>query len=270
MLTPISSSSSSIKKSTSGSNALPGISGSLFGSRSSLIIIVFLAFLVLFWTLSTHIVFSFQASDSGISADVAKVQKLYDETRAMMKDLVGCSNASNMVKSLNTNAFYESEINILKKEKIDFEQKFSDCVVEKHKLTNELQVAGHSTALINQEEGVKSDGGNALKKTNSNDNSNSNNDKWLVVGIPTVSRPNNEDYLLSTLRSIANQLPSDKNNLLYHNILIAVIHVKPGEKHKRYEEAKEIFADNPYFLFEELNDNEVYPDMKKGATIENG
>jgi hypothetical protein len=155
------------------------------GSSSSLLILLVLASLLVFWSFSTHFVLSFQQSDV-ISADVAKVQSLYEDTRQMMRELVSCSNSSSssMLKSLNSNAFFESEINKLKVEKIDFEQKFSDCLLEKHRITDELANSGHSNSEVSRTDIALAS--SQIIPPPSNSNSNSVNDKWLVVGIPTV------------------------------------------------------------------------------------
>ena len=80
--------------------------------------------------------------------------------------------------------------------------------------------------------------------------------KWLVIGIPTVPRPNQEDYLLTTLARIHEQLPLSQSDLLYHQILVHIVHIKTKEKmnlqHARFEEARLKYADSPYFRFTEI------------------
>jgi len=77
--------------------------------------------------------------------------------------------------------------------------------------------------------------------------------KWLVIGIPTVGRKNNEDYLLTSLATIAEQLPIDSSDLLYHKILLVIVNMQ-GVGHTRFEEAKTIYTSianpkSPYFFF---------------------
>ena len=81
-----------------------------------------------------------------------------------------------------------------------------------------------------------------IKHGNSNDKSN--NKYWLIIGIPTVSRRNHEDYLITALHDIASQLPSDPTDLLYGHVLVIIgnlQHQKAGE-HSRFEDAKALFG----------------------------
>lgn len=79
--------------------------------------------------------------------------------------------------------------------------------------------------------------------------------KWLVIGIPTVSRPNNEDYLMQTLVSISNQLPSDPKDLLFARVLVVIVKLNDAS-HLRYDEAKAIFtsSDNSKSIYFEFHD----------------
>mmetsp|Transcript_9703 Transcript_9703/g.14624 ORF Transcript_9703/g.14624 Transcript_9703/m.14624 type:complete len:415 (-) Transcript_9703:104-1348(-) len=83
-------------------------------------------------------------------------------------------------------------------------------------------------------------------------------DKWLVIGIPTIGRRNNEDYLLTSLRAIAAQLPSSPSDLLYGKVLVVVVSMAPSpDAHKRYLEAKAEFtaAHNPKRIYFEFHDH---------------
>lgn len=81
--------------------------------------------------------------------------------------------------------------------------------------------------------------------------------KWLVIGMPTVPRPNDEDYLLTSLNRINEQLPSAPDDLLHLRILVHVVYIKAADnvkpRHTRFDEAKERFAQSPYFKFSELS-----------------
>ena len=112
-----------------------------------------------------------------------------------------------------------------------------------------------------------------LNNANANNNDNSSHEskkKWLVVGIPTVSRQHSEDYLLRTLASINHQLPLDPLDIMYNQILFIVVNVQ-GVGHDRFEEAKLLYSDkkNPtkiYYEFITLKDSEMLKDVKDGAT----
>ena len=66
-------------------------------------------------------------------------------------------------------------------------------------------------------------------------------DTWLFIGIPTVARAENQDYLLQTLASIRHQLPTDANDLLFRRVKVLVLNVE-GPSHKRFYEAQTMFA----------------------------
>ena len=62
---------------------------------------------------------------------------------------------------------------------------------------------------------------------------------WLAVGIPTIARREDEDYLLRTLESYYVQLPSSPSDPLWGRIKIVVMnnHLE-GERHAVYEQAE--------------------------------
>ena len=83
--------------------------------------------------------------------------------------------------------------------------------------------------------------------------------KYLVIGIPTVARTGNEDYLLRALGAIAKQLPTDPSHELYNKILIVVVNAMPaGLLHARFEEAKKQYSESAvyknYFTFSVLEE----------------
>lgn len=101
--------------------------------------------------------------------------------------------------------------------------------------------------------------------------------KWLVIGIPTVARPNNEDYLLKTLAAMAAQFPDNPSDLYYHQVLVVVVNVQSPElnpnPHTRFEEARALYAPTAghpkahYFKFIQADPHEVSLslDLKKNA-----
>ncbi|RYY82715.1 hypothetical protein EON63_12825 [archaeon] len=93
--------------------------------------------------------------------------------------------------------------------------------------------------------------------------------KWLVVGIPTVARPHNEDYLLQTLASFASQLPSYIHDEWYGSIIIHILNFQSvynkDIQHIVYDKALEHYThpSNPlrmYFKFTTVQTHEVPPD----------
>jgi hypothetical protein len=97
---------------------------------------------------------------------------------------------------------------------------------------------------------------------------------WLAIGIPTISRRNQEDYLLQSLDALIHQLPSDPSDLFYGNILIIVVNLQPNPlDHLRYQEAKALYT-NPshpksiYFEFHDhaSPDQNPYPNRHDSGT----
>jgi hypothetical protein len=92
--------------------------------------------------------------------------------------------------------------------------------------------------------------------------------------MPSVARPNNEDYLLRTLHSIADQLSADPADLMYGKVLVVVVKLQESE-HARYEEAKRHFGspDYPksiYFEFQDTPEKDVDPFPELSKTKDRG
>ena len=72
---------------------------------------------------------------------------------------------------------------------------------------------------------------------------------WLAVGLPTVPRLNDEDYLGTTLNAFERELfPAE--SLLAGAVGVFVVNVH-GAGHKRFDEARERFSTNAAFRFSE-------------------
>ncbi len=52
---------------------------------------------------------------------------------------------------------------------------------------------------------------------------------WLAVGIPTVPRHNDTDYLSSTLEYLLSELPSDSTDPLFDKVRVVVMNNSPGQ-----------------------------------------
>lgn len=74
---------------------------------------------------------------------------------------------------------------------------------------------------------------------------------WLAIGIPTIPRPNNENYLILTLRSITKELPTDTSDPHFGTVAIFVVNMH-GHGHEVFFRAQGIFAQGiyaPYMQF---------------------
>ena len=52
---------------------------------------------------------------------------------------------------------------------------------------------------------------------------------WLVIGIPTVPRRNDTDYLTPTLASVLDELPLNPGDSLYNRVKIIVMNNRPND-----------------------------------------
>lgn len=141
----------------------------------------------------------------------------------------------------------------LKEKSIELRHALDQCEVQKleamaeahkYKTSNSISSGGVSTIVSHS----------PIPKTHSNKHP----DKWLVIGIPTVQRANNEDYLLKTLRAMSEQLPLSPSDLLYGKITISVVNVQDNPStHTRYYEAKKEFqkAHDPRAIYFEFHDS---------------
>lgn len=121
------------------------------------------------------------------------------------------------------------------------------------KLENEIKhLKNKNEIIIKQFENEKKEIENNCKLKHDN-----NNNKWLTIGIPTIGRRNNEDYLLQTLSSLVDQLPSEPTDLFYNNVLIVVVNLQTNPlEHQRYQEAKKLYSNpsNPKSIYFEFHD----------------
>ena len=176
------------------------------------------------------------------AASVMHVQKLLDETKILLKDI----NAANVTLNQETlhdlseigherNAVAE-ELSAIKHTSLNTQEKLHTCEIERaeeaHKWEGwDLEKKALLTRATDAEKG--SSNSNSVDVSDNHHNSidiappasqgHTNNKKyWLTIGIPTVSRAENQDYLLQTLASIRQQLPADPDDLLYHRIRVIV------------------------------------------------
>lgn len=60
---------------------------------------------------------------------------------------------------------------------------------------------------------------------------------WLAIGIPTVPRHNDTDYLTATLGYLFSELPSDSTDPLFDKVRVIVMNNKPGQ-HPVYDKVQ--------------------------------
>lgn len=71
---------------------------------------------------------------------------------------------------------------------------------------------------------------------------------WLIIGIPTVPRKNNLDYLTPTIESILLEIPQDPSHPLYDQVVVAIMNHSPGV-HPQFYELQKKYAnpDSPHY-----------------------
>ena len=91
--------------------------------------------------------------------------------------------------------------------------------------------------------------------------------RWMTIGIPTVARVHNEDYLLKTLSALEQEFTSNPADLMYTQVQVLVVNIQ-GKGHSRFEEAIKKYgpgSNHPkaaYFEFMTLTPAEqASPDM---------
>jgi hypothetical protein len=80
--------------------------------------------------------------------------------------------------------------------------------------------------------------------------------RWLTIGIPTVPRKGNPDYLSQTVDAIINQLPTRADDPFYAKVMVVILNNRPKQQHIIFDEVKRRVESSPhhiYFKFEEAS-----------------
>jgi hypothetical protein len=127
------------------------------------------------------------------------------------------------------NKDYREEIKTLKKENKKLKKNnFKNQKIEK----NDCKIKENKENII--EENIKE---NKIEEK-----------KWLIIGIPTVPRTGDPDYLLKTLNAIDKSITKEKEDPFFNKIKIVIINHKP-KQHKIFNTAKEKYKKNKSFEF---------------------
>lgn len=105
--------------------------------------------------------------------------------------------------------------------------------------------------------------------------------KWLAIGIPTVARTHDEDYLMKSIDAIADQLPADPSDLLYNKVIIHIINMQvnanPNHRHIIFDQVRSKYSSpnnikSQYFIFTEIEASDILPDLKQNtnAVLDHG
>ena len=97
--------------------------------------------------------------------------------------------------------------------------------------------------------------------------------RWLTIGIPTVPRKGNPDYLSQTVDAIISQLPTRQDDPFYAKVMVVVLNNRPRQ-HVVFDDVKKRVENGPYnfyFKFEEVSiqDSDNVKNPEHDANIPN-
>ena len=216
------------------------------------------------------------------SNDHKYMKKLLQEATVMLQELKTFNSSSSLLTSSSSSE--EASSNLRKKFEIERQTIQSDVsklkiLIEKlegNLNTCELHMGSAMTELSTCERDLKESVSHHLPKPEHavtvtaplmGTSAEKSNGYWLVIGIPTVSRQNNEDYLLKSLQAIHEQL-SLSSSIFHNNVLIVLVNIE-GNTHSRFYEAQSLYGKYKYFEFFTLNSSEELADPKVGANAHN-
>ncbi len=209
------------------------------------------------------------------------IQDLIDQTNSLLNEVIHANltlstEAVQEIKRLNKDKhFIQKDIKDVLEELRHTEDNYARCINEKYKLSAELD--GCKNIVSSAEQVSDPTPHVSLKETASRAHADGA-EKWLVVGMPTVSRLHGEEYLLSALEMLAQQLPDDPADLLYGRVLVNVVNVQLNtadrdKPHSVFEKARRLYAaPHPkavHFEFGDITAEEILPDPVPGATAQN-
>lgn len=243
----------------------------------AIFLIGFIVFGLVLLTVSQRLIIS--QSDKSVTNQhsIKKVEALFDETTALIKEILSY-NQSNLQAAervrhdmLLLNQDHHNvlkELHYVKKTTLQTENDLAMCIHTNSKYVTEKLICEEKLMNITLATPTLNNPVRPLLQEPSNPTISSK--KWLVIGIPTVRRPNHEDYLLKVLSSISHQLPDDPSDIFYGQVLIVIVNLQQGgDDHTRYKEAKARYGASVYFKFVDYSPDMQLPDPVTGATSEN-
>lgn len=198
---------------------------------------------------------TFSSSQYTTKDQTIHLHKLLAETKKLLDDVMHSNitidvNIERDVKRLSIER--ESLESGMKKNHLSASEeqiKSAECIADKHRIKTALDSCNQLLPTISEGDNI-------------------NLDRWLVIGIPTIARAHNEDYLLKSLATLAVQLPVSKSDLMYGQVLMVVVNMQGAESgpHQRYEEAKLLYSQtkekpNPRGIYFEFIDNKDIKDI---------
>jgi N-Acetylglucosaminyltransferase-IV (GnT-IV) conserved region len=216
------------------------------------------------------------------------LKKLLSETTNLLHDVANANFTMNAdilrdIKTLNRERKgVQADMTKLQLNAAEDKQKIADCTSDRIKSIAALNTCTVALKEISSGSSSSSSSGRSIEASNVDDEKSTRNNRWLVIGIPTISRANNEDYLLRSLATLAAQLPSSESDLMYGQVLMVVVNMQAAGSgpHVRFEEAKVLYSSvtNRKSIYFEFLDNSIdfngnstdlLSDPVEGATADN-
>ena len=166
---------------------------------------------------------------SSIDGHAATASKTSGNARPSVTDCLDDteSAASKLVASLKADATAaEQDASVARHQR-------SQCVLEKNDLTAKLQNSAKELALLQNKPPPPPI---VLTPPPATD-STSTTKAWLIVGLPTVPRRGDVDYLSPTLASFLAQMPDDPSDPFFGRVRVVVMNMRPG-KHTAFDACK--------------------------------
>jgi hypothetical protein len=252
-----------------------------------LFILAICALMLFFWLLMHRVIPDDPGNSHSLEDKLRSkrhIQSLIDETHKLLREVVA-SNVSVSKQTLldlhaltvDTNTV-NKDLKELNSQLTRLEDGYTLCMKEKYDLGTVLQICKNSQRAVEPPKALAAPCPTiSTAATAPTFTGPSITEKWLVIGIPTVSRTNDEEYLLQSLDTLAEQLPSDPSDLMYDQILVNVVNLQvnahPEKEHTVYNKAKQKYAaghpKSRYFSFTEIIKEEILPDTKPGSNAQN-
>lgn len=234
------------------------------------------------------------------SPDPKHVQMLLDETKALLKDVISANLTLNHAVLSDLEKIQEERVNVhsdLKQiqdshkkasaelsactsETVHLSSELEKCRTQIHNIEEKLRTSpsnkndcskcGGATTSTSQEGEVELPvpQHHVARKDDHDNHHHTRAQRWLSIGIPTVSRAHNEDYLLKTLSALEMEFTADPSDLMFTQVVVVVVNIQ-GKGHARFEEAvakygpKSNHPKSAYFDFITLTPPEIDgPDMR--------
>lgn len=202
--------------------------GNTFISKNWIRLLLALLFIETLYILSREMMNSMKYEE--LHLNLKLLESDLQKSQLVIKTLTLSVDNTNEIEECNKNA------ENLKKKYLEYKKSSSRrnnnlrIEIDKYKeILSDLKQKAHQALLPAPPSLVLASGVQPAAGSNANDDPN----PWLVIGIPTIVREENVEYLTETLNALISKLPSLPNDPLFDKIRIVVMNNEPG-KHESF------------------------------------